>query len=41
MTMENNFDRMSEVEEIPCRDCYYNPQCKKCETCLEHCECDK
>lgn len=25
--------------ELICNDCYYNPQCKKCETCLRHCKC--
>ncbi|QDI73922.1 hypothetical protein HOV56_gp33 [Nitrosopumilus spindle-shaped virus] len=22
-----------------CDDCYYNPQCRKCELCQKHCRC--
>ena len=27
------------IDMSECNDCYYNPQCKKCETCLRHCKC--
>ncbi|QDI74106.1 hypothetical protein [Nitrosopumilus spindle-shaped virus] len=30
---------MEWINDKECEDCYYNPQCRNCGSCLKHCRC--